>query len=204
MIGETSSLLLPPKSSSDSNPVIEATLRKLGENRIALGMTKGILNQLDDKVLKCLFYGIPNLQISPEIAGIENAAEISSKFVAAAMLKYRDAHLSNGSTSYDFLKLMRHLDKCSYDKREFRSLVSKLKNTECFDSGPGKQKERFWFLKKSTGQDFVKSFSSPYKFSDKQNSFACNFYDREDRNIYIDIIYKKFEFLGKEAKKLII
>ncbi len=199
MIGERPSSLFEPKHFSDSRLIAEIGLRNLGKDRIALGLTKEILKETPPEVLKCLFYGMANLIISPEIAGIENAEEVASTYFAASILKRENKHLY--STPRDFLELKHHLNNCSYNISEFCTLASKLKKVGCFDSGPGKQKERLKFLRKSIGKNFVTEFRVLYRCSDKEGPYF-DFYDKEDEETYIKIIYNKFESLSERAKQI--
>jgi len=201
MVGETQPLLLKSKSLSDSRLIAEVKLRNLGKDRIALGLTRKILEETSPGVLKCLFYGMANLIISPEMAGIENAEEVASPYFAAGILKRENKHLY--STPRDFLELKHYLNDFSYNISEFRILACELRKVGCFDSGPGKQKERLKFLRKSTGKNFVAGFRVLYRCSDKESPYF-DFYDKEDEEIYINIIYNKFKSLGEKAKKLII
>lgn len=180
-------------------------LRELGRNRIALGLTKKILDQGNSDVLKYIFYGINNLEIPLEILSIENPAEILSNYFAAGGLKKGNRHrLSDSKIPHDFLKLVQYMNKCSYGYKDgrFASLASKFKDKECFDSGPWEQMKRLELLEQSVKKRFVNSFLDLYKFSDKENSYIRDFYDRGDKKFYADSIYKKFMSLGEESKQI--
>lgn len=198
------SLFKPPEPFSNSRLIAEINLRKLGRNlAIAFGITKTGLDKGDYDVLKYIFYGMNNLEIGLEIPSRENAAEILSKCFAAGRLKKGNAHLNNPNIPHDFLRLVRYMNKCSYNNKKFVNLASKFK--ECFDSRPGKQRERLGLLEQSmedVGDEVVNSFLSPYRSSDKENSFIYAFHDLGYKGFYVDGIHGKFKSLSDEAKKI--
>ncbi len=187
-------------------------LRDLGRNRIALGVTKTGLSQGDPEALKYIFYGMHNLEIPLEILSIENPAEILSKYFAAGGLKRGNAHRNpDANIPGGFLRLVNYINWCSYNSyshnnRGFVSLAHKFK--KCFNDSSKKQRERFELLEQSMGEDvgkeFVRSFFSPYRYSDKENSLIYDFHDPGNKKDRVGMIYNKLESLGKEAKKLLL
>ena len=201
MIGEIQKSLFETGPLSDSKLVAKTKLENSGRNlAVAFGVTKTGLNKGNPYVLKYIFYGGNNLEIGLEIPSRENAAEILSKRFAAGILKKWDAHFN---LTRDFLELVRFLDDYSYSKIGFASLAQEFK--KYFGSSPGKQMERLKLLEQSVedvGKEFVDSFFTKYKFSNKEKEFDYDFYDRGDKEFYVDEIYKELKSSSDKAKGL--
>ena len=188
---------------SDNRLVVETKLRNLGRNRVAFGITNTGLKKASYGVLENIFYGMRNIEIPLEMLSIENPAEILSKYLAAGGLKRGNAH-RHPSVPRDFFKLIRYMDRYSYNKME--SFAHKFKKSSCFDSGPGEQIERLEFLEESVMEGFVNSFLAKYRPSNKEDSVNQAFYDPNydggSKGIYANLIYDKLVSLGKEAKQI--
>lgn len=207
MIEEIQPPLFKTGPLSDSRLVAKTKLENLGRNRaVAFGITETILRKGNSSVLKNILYGMYNLEIPLEMLSIENAAEILSKCFAAGDLKRGNAHrLSDSKIPHDFLRLVRYMDSYSYNNG-FASLANKFE--EYFDSGPWEQVKRLKLLEQSVrdvrdiGGEFVKSFLSLYKPSDKENSFIYAFHDLDYKGFYVDGIYGKFKSLSEKVKQI--
>ncbi len=185
------SSLFETEPSSDSN------------RAVAFGVTNTGLKKGSYGVLENIFYGIHNLEISLEILSIENPAEILSEYFAAGSLKRGSAHF-NPNIPQDFFKLVHYMNEYSYNNKKFASLAHKFKKSSCFDSSPGKQRERLELLEQSVKEGFVNSFLAKYRPSNKEDSVNQAFYDPnydgEDKGIYADMIYKKLKSLSDRLK----
>lgn len=189
---------------SDNRLVVETKLRNLGKDRVAFGVTQTGLKKASYDILENIFYGMHNLEIPLEILSIENPAEILSKYLAAGGLKRGNAH-RHPSVPRDFFKLIRYMDRYSYNKME--SFAHKFKKSSCFNSSPGEQIERLEFLEESVMEGFVNSFLANYRPSNIEYPFDSDaFYDPNcdgrSKGIYANLIYDKLVSLGKRAKQI--
>ncbi len=207
MVGELEQKsLFKSESTINNNPLFEVEESlpyKITPNlSVAFGVTKKGLLEGNYRTLENIFYGINNLGIPIEMLVIENPDEILANYFAAGKLKRHNRHLSL-NLPHDFLPLINALNKHSYPDG-FASLAHNFRNY--FNKNPGKQKERLSILEKTTKDEFIASFFSPYKFSNKDVEFNHDFYDPNfdgrDKGIYVNKIYEKFLSLSQEVKEI--
>jgi len=181
------------------NSLTNAEIKNSKKNKdAAFGITKVSLRKGAYNVLENIFYGIYNLKVPLEMLEIENPAEILSNYFAAGALKRRNEH---SNFPKNFLGLVNQINRYSYGNKKFSRLAHKFK--KYFDNAPGKQRERLGNLEQNVKNRFVKSFFSPYRHSNKDNSFDYDFYDPnwdgKDKGMYVGIIYKELLALSRKA-----
>lgn len=197
--------LFDPSEVSIPNNLTE--LIKIGINHPAFGVTKNKLKEGGLDILRCLFYGIHNLDLKNflEIPAILNPGEILSKILAANGLKKGNKHLNSPDIPDDFLKFMYYLDRYSYDKEKFASFLNNFERYFNIE-----QRARLGLLDQTLGEDFVKSFKfTERKISNRENEFIYDFHDHNwdgvfdgrDRGKYINEIYEKLELLRMGAEQ---
>jgi len=199
MIGETiQSSLYETKSLSDSNLFAGNKLMNLA---VAFGVTKTILKKMPCEILRCMFYGMHNLKIPLEKMIIENPAEISAEHFATGILKKGNQHFSNFNIPDDFSGLRGYLNSYSYNKEKFAYFAHEFK--KFFSNSPGEQVKRHGFLGENIRDRFVSSFFTLYNPSSKEKEFDYGFYDRGDKEFYVDEIYKGLKLSSDKVNELL-
>ncbi len=130
------------------------------------GIELTFLSQLNEKALVAVFRGMYNLDMSDNILSHLNPDEIIAKYFAAGVLKYRNAHKTDGTTNdtcrYAIdnpMDLIRTLDREAYPK--IGTIIRKWQAR--FKEIPGEQMRRMSEVPEEELCRAVYSFTKEYK-----------------------------------------
>lgn len=162
------------------------------------GIRKKIIQCLDHRALKSIFYGMHNLSVPEEMCRHMNPDEIISKYLAAGTLKKRNNHLKR-DYSRNFIDIVKKMDRCGYSYIGNMAKQCRKK----FSSNPGEQVKRLESLDSKVKEDFIASFLMPYRPSNAEEHYNANaFYDPNcdgrSKSVYVNCIY---DILKERYKK---